>query len=270
MDEKTMIELRKVEVEILSEIHRICVKNNLNYFLCGGSLLGAVRHKGFIPWDDDIDVAMPREDYNRFIEICINGALDNKYILQNTDTEQEYHLPFTKIRKDNTLFDESGVKNLNIHKGIFVDIFPLDYTKKNSGIVYHCRDKIIKNLVHVVSMRQLNAQPVSKISQMLYIITKPLSVHRIIKISDFISSFKKRGNYYVDYASYIECSKETVPIEWYGEPLLLQFENKEFYAPQEYGLVLKQLYGDYMKLPPEEERVNHNATKILFNIEKRI
>lgn len=144
MDEKVMIELRKVEVEILKEIHKICTENDLQYYLCGGTLLGAVRHKGFIPWDDDIDIVMPRDDYNKFITLCLNGKLDKQYILQNTDTEPEYHLPFTKIRKKHTFFDEEGVRKLKIHKGIFVDIFPLDYSKKNEGFVFISKIKLLR------------------------------------------------------------------------------------------------------------------------------
>jgi len=268
MNDEVMTKLRKVEVEILKEIDRICVKNNIRYYLCGGTLLGAVRHKGFIPWDDDIDIIMPREDYNKFIGLCMNGELSDKYMLQNTDTEPEYHLPFTKIRKNNTLFDESGVKKLKIHKGIFVDIFPLDYSKKDKGFVYKFKDNIVKNLIHVVSMRQLGYEPVSSACNVLYYITKPLSVHKIIKISEFVSSCRKNGEYYVDYASYIECTKETAPIDYYGEPIMLEFEGEKFPAPCKYDFILEKLYGDYMKLPPEGERENHNAAVILFDVKE--
>lgn len=266
MEEKIVKELRKVQVEILSEIHKICVDNDIKYYLCGGTLLGAVRHKGFIPWDDDIDIAMPRKDYKRFFQICSNGGLGKDYFLQNTYTEKEYHLPFCKIRKNNTLFDERGVRNLSIHKGIFVDIFPLDYSNKKDGFCIRFRDTIVKNLVHVVSMRQLKANPVSNLNNILYIITKPLSVHQILKLSDFVSSVKKKGKYYVDFASYLDYTKETVPVKYYDR-ILLEFENKEFYAPREYNFILEKLYGDYMKLPPEEERVNHDAIRVVFDIE---
>lgn len=269
MEEKIVKELRKVQIEILSEIHKICVDYHINYFLSGGTLLGAVRHKGFIPWDDDIDIVMPRRDYKRFIEICSKGALGKTYFLQNTNTEKEYHLPFSKIRKNNTLFDERGVQNLNIHKGIFVDIFPLDYSKKNDGFGIRFRDTIIKNLVHVVSMRQLHVESVSKLSNILYIMTKPFSVHQILKLCEIISTLKKSGKYYVDFASYLNYTKETVPVNCY-EKILLQFENKEFYAPKGYDFILERLYGDYMQLPPEEERVNHDAIQVVFDIENDI
>ena len=268
MEQKTMEELRKVQVEMLSEVHRICIENNLKYYLCGGTLLCAVRHNGFIPWDDDIDISMPRKDYQKFINLCQNGALKSEYMLQNTYSEPEYHLPFSKIRKHNTFFGEKGMENLNIHKGIFIDIFPLDYSNKNTGCIYNLRYKVIKNLMHIVSMRQMGATAVSKLETLLYIITRPMSVHMILRISDFLCSFAKKGNYRVNYASYIACEKETMPIEYYGDPVLLEFENHSFYAPKKYDFVLKKLFGNYMELPPEEERVNHNTGKILFNTDK--
>ena len=112
-------------LEILKEIDRICKQNGILYWMEGGSMLGAVRHHGFIPWDDDLDIAMFRDDYNRFLEIASKELKEN-YFLQTHQTDPEYPLFYAKVRKNNTFIDERSYQDLNIHKGIFVDIFPVD------------------------------------------------------------------------------------------------------------------------------------------------
>ena len=130
----TNSKLRKVqltELKILEKIDEICKKNNINYFLIGGTLLGAVRHKGFIPWDDDIDVGMLREDYEKFINVCLkNGALGKDYYLHCNESDNDYFIPFIKVKKNNTTFAEKNIENINTHKGIFLDIFPYDNVPK--------------------------------------------------------------------------------------------------------------------------------------------
>ena len=130
--------LQETQLEILDEIVRICEKYGLHYFLMFGTLIGAIRHKGFIPWDDDLDIGMPRDDYDKFMEVA-KTELDERFYLQNSDTEPRYWLSFANVRKNNTLFDEASLAKMpeDIHKGIFVDIFPLDYVKKNSGLFVH-------------------------------------------------------------------------------------------------------------------------------------
>ena len=130
----TNSKLRKVqltELEILEKIDEICKKNNINYFLIGGTLLGDVRHKGFIPWDDDIDIGMLREDYEKFINVCLkNGALGKDYYLHCNESDDDYFIPFIKVKKNNTTFAEKNIENINTHKGIFLDIFPYDNVPK--------------------------------------------------------------------------------------------------------------------------------------------
>ena len=125
--------LRKVqltELEILKTVDKICRENNIKYSLCGGTLLGAVRHKGFIPWDDDIDIAMRRDDYNRFLSLWEQSHPDG-YLLQNKSNTPNFSQTFSKIRKDKTTFlqfkNEAGM----YHTGIFIDIFPFDRITNN-------------------------------------------------------------------------------------------------------------------------------------------
>ena len=126
-DKKTLEKLHKVEIEILDEFVRICNKYNLEYYLIGGTMLGAVRHQGFIPWDDDIDVGIMRKDYDLFIKYA-REELGDKYYLDCYETNKEYYLPFAKIRKNNTIFNEQVSAHLNNHKGIYIDIIPVSYT----------------------------------------------------------------------------------------------------------------------------------------------
>ena len=125
----TVASAQKIMLEILQEVHKICVANDITYWIEAGTLLGAKRHKGFIPWDDDIDIAMPRKDYNKFLKIA-QEKLPQDMFLQNKETEPDYYLPFSKIRKNNTLLIETGeTGEENYHHGIFIDIFPFDNYK---------------------------------------------------------------------------------------------------------------------------------------------
>ena len=125
IDQETLNRMHLLHLDILKEFIRICNKYELRYFLLGGSCLGTVRHQGFIPWDDDIDVGMPRPDYERFMEIAQN-ELPEYYFLQNSKTDPDYPLCFAKIRDSRTTFIERSVSHLNINHGIYFDIFPLD------------------------------------------------------------------------------------------------------------------------------------------------
>ena len=267
MDKEVLDRLHSVELEILKEVHKVCVKNNLIYYLWAGTLLGAVRHKGFIPWDDDIDIAMPREDYQRFIKLCKDGCLGDNYAFQDVSTYSNYHLIFGKVRKNNTLFDETVFQNQNCAKGIYIDIFPLDYCKKNKGIIYHIRGKLVKALSHLVMVRALKLKTTSIGNKIAFILTRPFSVKSISKIRDRIVAIGKRSNanYYVNYGSEHNYIRATMPMDWCGEkPILLEFESEKFYSPQKWDEILSNGYGNYMVLPPLEERKTHEPAKIIF------
>ena len=125
-------------LEILVEIHRICVENNITYWLEAGTLLGAIRHKGFIPWDDDCDISMPRKDYERFLQIA-QEKLPETMFLQTKETDKEYPLPWAKIRKNGTLLIETGeTGEEKYHHGIFVDIFHMIIMSRRKSSISCC------------------------------------------------------------------------------------------------------------------------------------
>lgn len=260
--------LHAVQVEILDEIVKICKKNNLNYFLIGGTLLGAVRHQGFIPWDDDLDVAMPRKDYERFISIC-KSELSNKYYLQHISTDKKYWQNFAKIRKNNTLFDEKMVENIETHKGIFVDIFPLDNLKK-INIFFKAKWSIIKNLEEF-ALYYRGIKNKEEINHFLFCkIFSVFGLKNILKFCDFFlkTQTNKETEFLVSYAGTYSRGKEVYKREWFFPARKIEFENKKYSCPNNNDAILSQVYGDYMTLPPVENRVTHLPKKIIFDLKE--
>ena len=133
MDDTLLKQIQQTELEIASEIFRICRKHQLRCSLVGGSAIGAVRHHGFIPWDDDIDLAMPRKDYERFSSLC-KEELSENYFLQDFDTEENCAYIFAKVRKNDTYMPEEYSKHIKMHQGIWVDVFIYDNVSDNPKI----------------------------------------------------------------------------------------------------------------------------------------
>lgn len=168
-------DLQLAELEILKEFIRVCKELNLKYFLDSGTLLGCVRHGGFIPWDDDIDVSMPREDYEILLEKG-QDILNKKYFLQTYKTEFEYTNTFAKIRNSETTFIESTVQNLNINHGVYIDIFPFDgYNSKDK--IHNIRFKVI-SILHKIyfSSRYVLRNPERLKIKIMKILQKVLNI----------------------------------------------------------------------------------------------
>ena len=132
MTKETIDRIQQIEFDIMQQIDSICRAHDLTYFAIGGSVLGAVRHQGFIPWDDDIDIGMPRKDYEEFLKYA-SEELPKGYFLQTFFTEKKSPFYFAKVRKDNTKFVEYYLRDLDIHQGLFVDIFPFDNVPVNES-----------------------------------------------------------------------------------------------------------------------------------------
>ncbi|WP_318462737.1 LicD family protein [Photobacterium leiognathi] len=254
---------------ILIEIDRICKLNNINYWLDAGTLLGAKRHFGFIPWDDDIDVCMLREDYNKFIDCC-NSELNSEFFLQTADTDRHYPkrtIP-CKIRLNNTKIIESddvlyGVENFNFHKGLFVDVFPMDYYAENKNII---RVQRLFSVLYYIKTSSLFKKHKSYLRYVLAIISKILPwktieswKKNIIKSQNIKHSKNIGYGIEIPNCNYFNNYDVIFPLKE------IQFCNFYFSCPNNTEKYLETLYGkNYMQLPEESKRVNHSVSIELY------
>ena len=267
-DDETLKKLHEVEIKILDDFVLICKKYNLNYFLVGGTLLGAVRHQGFIPWDDDIDVGMPRKDYDKFIEIA-KKELDEKYYLDCFETNKDCYFPYAKLRKNNTIFDEEISTNLNNHKGIFIDIFPFENIK-NASKLGKIRAYFVKEIVET-NFYKLKMLSLKKLRHPITVLLLSIFKRRfLMKIQRKILRKNKDDNstYMNALAGSYAYEKELCLRSNILPTKEVVFEGKKYNGMNNNDYYLSKLYGDYMKLPPKEKRVNHMPLNIDFGNEK--
>lgn len=268
----TKIDLRKlqlIQLDILHIFDDICRSRNLWYFLLGGSALGAVRHGGFIPWDDDIDVGMPRPDYEQFIKFA-QPLLPPHLFLQDYKSEPDCLLNFAKIRDSRTLYKEKLFAGLSIHHGVYIDVFPLDGGPDNKEEAERLlkrmklyRFSLINRKTDYIRRKSLPA------SIGLSLMNPFVSLGTCYRMVDALCM-----RYSYDDAPYIANwhgawgTKEVVPREIFGGGRLVPFEDMTCPVPEDADRYLTCLYGDYKKLPPEEKRVSHHeSVEIKLSIE---
>lgn len=267
MEKRILDKLHKTEINILDEIVEICKKNNLEYFLVGGTLLGAVRHKGFIPWDDDLDIGMPREDYEKFLKIAKNELKEN-YILDCYKNNKKYWLSFAKIRIKNTEYVEKDVAQYSTENGIWVDIFPLDNTKKENSLILKVQWQIIKLFKIIASNKLQVEQKVTNIKEFIRkVVRKITNIQTLMSVFNKIMKLQnnKNNKYFINFGSQYGIKKQTHLKEKYMPTKELEFEGKMYKVPNDSDYVLTKIYGkNYMQLPPIEKRVTHNPVSIKF------
>ncbi len=271
--------LRKVQLtllEIAKEIKRVCEENDIRYFLSDGSFLGAVRHQGFIPWDDDMDMGMLREDYEKFCRIAPT-ALKPEYCLETWDADSTYGLPFGKVMKRNTIYLESKKNDRMREQGFYIDIFPFDNAPADPAE----QKVLVRKLVSIARMMQMKCCYRPWMEQDRIVWKKRIG-YMYYKLKSLLFSHEELAKAYDALAIspeetgvVLEQSGRPRPTffkkEWCEELTSYTFEGVTFPGPKDYDAYLTTHYGDYMTLPPEGSRENrHQIMKIDFGEEKDV
>ena len=254
-------QIKKIEVSILEQFDKICRENNLRYSIAYGTMIGCIRHKGFIPWDDDVDVIMPREDYEKLLSMHYKN--DN-YEIKAYQYSNDYYYPFAKMIDSNTLIKEKN--RCEKEMGIFIDIFPLDFIPK--GFNFEQLEKITEK--HGKKMLLLGLPKTNSDKN---------SIIKRIKINLFVSLIKlfrksllKKGEkkfYNIDSSSsdllmnqfFVVKKGKCHSINDWNNIKRMKFEDIEVSILANYDTILRGIYGDYMQLPPVEEQKSPHAIK---------
>jgi lipopolysaccharide cholinephosphotransferase len=267
MKKLTQEEIKKHELDILLELQRVCDAHGIKFYLAYGTLLGAVRHGGFIPWDDDVDVIMSRPDYNRLIQICHEGQAFHKPYQMICGDDGSLYLPYMKITDTSTKVSEEYL-NDQADQCLWVDVFPMDGITSDGEEIEKIlkKGRIYRRLLfwNFVRLDYKGTSLPRRIAKILGVgIAKLVGAERCKRK---ILDLAKRTPY--DQAEYVldvvadehRCMAvhgKAIPKSMYEESMVISFEGYSFYAMKDYDYYLKFYYGDYMKLPPEKERIGH-------------
>lgn len=250
-------EIQQIELEILKDLKRVCEKNNIMFFLGEGTLLGAIRHKGFIPWDDDVDVLMKREDYNRFLSIA--QQMGDQYEVQHSTTVENFWSPIIKIRlvKGPKKYYQQHIAHLTDHNGPYVDIFPVDYVPKKTSLSQRWQSIQIRLFRGMLSLKLGLYKPDTSAKKVIQALSRFYSVQAIHKkLNHLFARYQSCGKteYMATLSSYHPYQCQVVPAQVYDEMIAVEFEDTTMPVPAGYDLLLTTIYNDYLSLPPENQR----------------
>ncbi len=259
-----------IELELFREFDAVCSKYGIDYFLVGGALLGAVRHKGFIPWDDDIDIGMLRKDYDEFLRIA-ERAFHAPYFVQTGINDPDYFDCIIRIRDSNTTGIIRKDKNRGCNNGIFIEIFPFDDINPNRMLLklQRFKAKYYRNILHY------NIYPAAKCDYMRRLIAfyskLYMKLHRLEKVfwryQHWCSRYTATECEYVDQLAtiYYDMGVSRYLKKDLARTITVDFEYLKARVPIGYDNVLRHQFGDYMKLPPEENRGKHHNDIVFYN-----
>lgn len=257
-----MNEMQKKILYMFKWFHAFCEENNLTYYALGGTALGAIRHNGFIPWDDDIDIGMPRPFYERLVKMLKKENIFGQYVIEYPLEKNDSMYPFLKLYDMNTTL----VENVRNHpkRGIFIDIFPLD------GIGDTLEDSVrnykkIAVWIDILNTKICALRKGRSLKKNIAIIFSGLLPNRIFGKDVLIKKINELGKT-IDYNKSSYCvnlfgawkEREISEIQWFGIPKLVRFEDTWIYVPEKAEKYLTALYGNYMELPPMEDRLTHH------------
>ena len=258
--------LHLVDLAIVKEVISICNQHNLLYYAIGGTMLGAIRHKGFIPWDDDIDLGMPRKDYETFLKIAPT-ALSKKLKLVNFRTDLDYHYYITRVLDSTTKVVETRYEHEGVSTHASIDIFPLDGSPNNIVFrkFYYFRVLAHRAMMALHYKNGIDPDRKRKIwEKVLLEVMKRLPTDKMFNAyhqKEIIDNLLKKYNMWESQISGnimgAYRTVEMVPTNWYGKDAFYQFEDIELRGIKEYDKYLTHMYGNYMQLPPKESRKVH-------------
>lgn len=279
-DDAVLEKLHHVQLEILSDFIHVCEKYDLTYFAIYGTAIGAIRHGGFIPWDDDIDVGMLREDYNKFFEV-FQDELGEKYNLLTPEIDGRYACTVTHIQKKGTKFISEISQDLKCEQCIFMDIFPFDYVAADpkEAIKQGRKANVLGRLLFlagtaypIIPYKGVKGAVAGGICKVTHYILKlcrikPEKIYRkFVETATRYNCSEKRSGYVTSF-EYVGCLKDKIRERDLFPMKKVPFENQQINIPANNHEFLTKVYGDYMKLPPEDQRVNHMPLVIEFGDE---
>ncbi|MBU3852013.1 MAG: LicD family protein [Candidatus Paralactobacillus gallistercoris] len=258
--------LQQVELQALIKFDQICRKYDIPYTLFGGTLIGAVRHHGFIPWDDDVDVLLTRQNFEKLRRIPAQEWGDD-YFYQSHYTDHNYRYSYDKLRVNHTYFGEealigTGIKN----NGVFVDIFPADKVSKDYRYQLQVIEFMICRLLFMAKYININYRHgfEKKVAQLIRVLFKGISLDKFYQFNEKLIQKYDNSNfkYYCSFDSF-NIKNEVYPEKFLTELEYTDFEGHQFLISKHYDAMLKEGYGNYMQLPPKEKQVNkHEVTAL--------
>ncbi len=257
----TIEEIKKIQLDILIDVHKFCMENDITYFISYGTLLGAVRHKGYIPWDDDIDIVMPRPDYEKFK--LLYNAKQEKYCFITNDLNENFMYTYAKVSDMNTQLIENVKFKSDI--GVNIDIFPLDGIDDDLKILKRQQKLGVLQGYLQISNTYLRKK-LTFVGMLFYnIIFNKFVENRTIKsmMKNALKHNYEKSSKITQLSTGGLCN---IPLDKniFLEKCLLDFEGFKFYAPKKYDEYLKSIYGDYMKLPPKEKQITHHSYTVFY------
>ena len=250
-------EVQEMQLELMKKLHAFMKNQNISYYLIAGSALGAIRHGGFIPWDDDIDIGMFRVDYERFLSVC--GSFDKSYDIVNFRNAKNCDYCLTRIYFPNTYIDNQTTKGTKLDSRLYFDIFPLDNVPDDDAERLSYERKIVKQKILISRVDARDYHTSAKAMLAKKVISACLRPFRgqILKKTDALMRKYERAETTLvcSLSSQYSFAKQVMPKTVYGKPTLCAFADTEFYVPEQLDTYLSTLYGaDYMQVPPESKR----------------
>jgi len=255
-------EIQSRQLNLMKELHKFLSAKEIHYYMIAGSALGAIRHGGFIPWDDDIDIGMFRKEYEKFLSVC--DEFDSQYEIVNYRKSSHCDFGLTRIYFENTRIDDESIEKTKLDKRLYLDIFPLDKVPEDDelrGSFEKEINKKKKQLSYMYPRNYGNSAVAMLIKKMVSIMYAPFRTRILRRYDSLMRKYENTDTAYVcSLCSQYSFKEQVMPKSYYGTPTMHDFEDAEFYIPEQIDEYLMTLYGDdYMAIPTEGKRRKGHA-----------